>query len=101
VMKDISTVLEFFPGVDVVGDDWDYPDVQRAVKECARKYELEIHVSGYKCWTYSKQRCDEASRENRKRDYEEAEVRGESQAKKRAIGKMSLKDLMGHYKKKK
>jgi hypothetical protein len=100
VMKDISTVLMMYPQAHVVGDDWDYPDVQRAVKECASKFNLEIHVSGYKCWTYSKKQCEERGRESRKRAHAEEEERQEGQARQSKIKKMSLKELMGHYKKK-
>lgn len=101
VVKDISTVLQMYPQADVVGDDWDYPDVQRAVKECAERFQLEIHVSGYKCWTYSKKKVEDNSKESKKREREDQSVRQESLARQSKIQKMSMKDLLGHYKKKK
>ena len=33
VFKDISVCLQLFPRAKIVGDDWDYPDVCRAVRE--------------------------------------------------------------------
>ena len=36
VMKDVSTAIDLFPSAHIVGDDWEYPDVQRAVKDCAQ-----------------------------------------------------------------
>ncbi len=45
--------MTLFPGAAVVGDDWDYPDVQRAAKETARKFDLRIHAEQNKCWTFS------------------------------------------------
>ena len=101
VLKDITTVLELFPNVDLVGNSWDYPDVQRAVKVCAAKFGKRIHVSGLVCWTFAKDKCETGEKETKKRQQAEVEAREESAAKRRAISKMSLKDLMGQYKKKK
>ena len=52
VMKDVSMAINLFPSAHIVGDDWEYPDVQRAVKDCARRFRLSIFVEDNKCWTY-------------------------------------------------
>ncbi|CAM9860575.1 unnamed protein product, partial [Ectocarpus fasciculatus] len=54
VYRDIKKTLELFPDAHIVGDDYDYPDVRRAVQDCAKENKLEVFESGNKCWTYSR-----------------------------------------------
>lgn len=60
VLDDVSLCVELFPNALIVGDDWHYEEVQRAVKEVAAKHGKELYVHGAHCWTYSKQQCEEA-----------------------------------------
>ena len=101
VYRDIKKTLELFPGAHIVGDDYDYPDVRRAVQDCAKESNLEIFESGNKCWTYSREHCLH-QRSKRKREEEQEE---ESAAKAKVTqrlpeGKRSLKDMLKQYKKK-
>jgi hypothetical protein len=101
VVRDISTALELFPDADIVGDDWDYPDVQRAVKECGQRAGLEIFDIGYKCWTYSKQKC---VKQRAKRRVEEEAVEAEEAAAKKSrrdLTGLSMKEKIALYKNKK
>ena len=50
---DIEFCLKHFPQAQILGDDWDYPDVQRAAKELAVQYGKTIIAEGNKCWTYA------------------------------------------------
>ena len=50
---DIEFCLKHFPHAQILGDDWDYPDVQRAAKELAVQYGKKIIAEGNKCWTYA------------------------------------------------
>lgn len=67
---DISTAIELFPNAHIVGDDWDYPDVKRAVIACGKKYHKEIYVDGNKCWTFSKDTCEKNKSKKRKSVHE-------------------------------
>jgi hypothetical protein len=60
VLDDVSLCVELFPDALIVGDDWHYEEVQRAVKEVAAKHDKELYVHGSNCWTYSKRQCEEA-----------------------------------------
>lgn len=60
VLDDVSLCVELFPDALIVGDDWHYEEVQRAVKEVAAKHGKELYVHGLHCWTYSKQQCEAA-----------------------------------------
>ena len=60
VLDDVSLCVELFPNALIVGDDWHYEEVQRAVKEVATKHGKELYVHGSHCWTYSKQQCEAA-----------------------------------------
>ena len=60
VLDDVSLCVELFPDALIVGDDWHYEEVQRAVKEVAVKHDKELYVHGSNCWTYSKRQCEEA-----------------------------------------
>jgi hypothetical protein len=51
---DIENCVSAFPSAAIVGDDWDYPDVQRAAREVAAKYGRTIHAEQNKCWTYAR-----------------------------------------------
>jgi hypothetical protein len=51
--QDILTSLRLFPDAVIVGDDWRYPGVQRAVKEIAKSHGKPIHVEGNTCWTFT------------------------------------------------
>ncbi len=37
----------------IAGDDWDYPDVRRAVTEISASTGRSICVEGGKCWTFA------------------------------------------------
>jgi len=60
VLDDVSLCVELFPDALIVGDDWHYEEVQRAVKEVADKHGKELYVHGSHCWTYSKRQCEAA-----------------------------------------
>mmetsp|Transcript_22757 Transcript_22757/g.26740 ORF Transcript_22757/g.26740 Transcript_22757/m.26740 type:complete len:473 (-) Transcript_22757:95-1513(-) len=57
VKEDILTSIKLFPNAIIVGDDWRYPDVQRAIKEIKLynpyKSIPSLHVEGNTCWTYT------------------------------------------------
>lgn len=100
VYRDVDTCLTYFPNADIVGDDWDYPDVRRAVEDCAEKYNLKIHVNSNKCWTYSTEKIKNyaaiAAEEQRKKEEESKIIeRGEK------IRKMTPQQLMAEYREKK
>jgi hypothetical protein len=99
VYRDISATIELFPNAHIVGDDYDYPDVRRAVLLCAKEHNLGIYESGNKCWTYSKDFC---RRELKKRKHDEEETEKQPAAKPQRAklgGNESLKDLLKMYKK--
>mmetsp|Transcript_1933 Transcript_1933/g.3069 ORF Transcript_1933/g.3069 Transcript_1933/m.3069 type:complete len:290 (+) Transcript_1933:60-929(+) len=101
VLHDISTALELFPSADIVGDDWDYPDVQRAVKECARARDFVPFVEGYKCWTFSKEKCEAKARKLRIEEARKEEDEMSNKRSKQSVSsKMSLKDALRAYKNK-
>jgi predicted O-methyltransferase YrrM len=53
-MRDIRKSLELFPNALLVGDDFDYEGVRKAVEEYAGKNGKTVHVEGNKCWVYKK-----------------------------------------------
>jgi hypothetical protein len=71
VYKDVKLSVELFPTAHILGDDWDYPDVQRAAKDIAVEKGLKIHVIEGKCWSYS----DDVVREVKRRRRDEAAER--------------------------
>jgi hypothetical protein len=106
VYRDIKVTLELFPRAHIVGDDFDYPDVRRAVEQCATEYNLEIFVAGNKCWTYSRNYCLE--RRHKRAVEEEKEEHADSSAswyqslsRPPARGIESVRDLMARYKRSK
>jgi hypothetical protein len=104
VYRDIKATLELFPKAHIVGDDFDYPDVRRAVQQCATESNLEIFVAGNKCWTYSRDFCLE--KRNKRVIEEEKEERADSSAARnqslnRPRGTESVRDLMARYKRSK
>lgn len=58
VLDDVSLSVELFPDALIVGDDWHYEEVQRAVREVGDKHGREVYVRGAHCWTYSKRECE-------------------------------------------
>ena len=101
VHRDITVTLDLFPDAHIVGDDYDYPDVRRAVQECARQHKLDVYEAGNKCWTYSRQYC---LQQKKKRKLEsESKVSEDANRyvqRPRVEGKRSLGDLLKQYKKK-
>lgn len=71
VYKDVKLAVELFPSAHILGDDWDYPDVQRAAKDIAAEKGLKIHVIEGKCWSYS----DDVVREVKRRRKDEVAER--------------------------
>ena len=99
VMKDVSTAIDLFPSAHIVGDDWEYPDVQRAVKDCAQKYGLPIYVEDNKCWTYSKAMCEKAIPERKKKRVEAQRTAEKSRQEALSNGNLSLKELLAKKRK--
>ena len=50
---DVLQCLAAFPASHIVGDDYDYPDVKRAVDEISLAAYRQLHVEARKCWTFS------------------------------------------------
>jgi predicted O-methyltransferase YrrM len=50
VAADLATALDLFPGTRIVGDDWNWPDVARAVRDVtsARGMSFEVHGVGWR-----------------------------------------------------
>ena len=46
VVADLTTTLELFPETTIVGDDWDWADVRRAVETVTRQQNLRIETVG-------------------------------------------------------
>mmetsp|Transcript_5259 Transcript_5259/g.5385 ORF Transcript_5259/g.5385 Transcript_5259/m.5385 type:complete len:227 (+) Transcript_5259:283-963(+) len=57
VLEDVTACVELFPLAEMVGDDWHYEDVRRAVNGVAEKYGKEVFVKGKHCWTFSREAC--------------------------------------------
>ena len=49
--RDIEFCLKHFPEAEILGDDWDYPDVRRAVQELCSQYNKKVIAEDDKCWT--------------------------------------------------
>jgi hypothetical protein len=49
VRRDFSLSLDLFPVASVIGDDWHWPQVRRAVESVAREHRLHVHTRG-NCW---------------------------------------------------
>lgn len=101
VYKDVSTAIRLFPSAHIVGDDWDYKDVRRAVIDVANLSGKEIFEVGYKCWTYSKAECMKERQKRRKQDEmieEEEKRRIDTQIQNLEFSKAPLKDLLKSYK---
>jgi hypothetical protein len=50
VLQDVSTALDLFPRARIVGDDWDWPGVRRAVEQLVseRRLKLEIYQTAWR-----------------------------------------------------
>lgn len=50
VLADVSTALDRFPGVRIVGDDWNWPGVKRAVEQLValRRLKLEVFETAWR-----------------------------------------------------
>jgi hypothetical protein len=46
VRADVTLIRELFPQSPLIGDDWDWPGVKRAVTEVARQLGLDVDVNG-------------------------------------------------------
>ncbi len=46
VRADLTLLLELFPRSRIIGDDWDWPGVQQAVREVTEQHNLRIEVFG-------------------------------------------------------
>ncbi len=46
VRADLALLLERFPHSRIIGDDWDWPGVQQAVREVASQHSLQVEVHG-------------------------------------------------------
>ena len=53
VLDDINKSLKYFPNAIIMGDDWNWGSVQRAVKEVAQENNFDIEVD-LNCWKYNK-----------------------------------------------
>jgi len=53
VLSDITKSLKYFPSAIIMGDDWGWPTVQKAVKEVAEKENFKIIIDK-NCWKYEK-----------------------------------------------
>lgn len=56
VVADVTMCLKYFPGAMLVGDDWDNPDVKRAVEDVAAAFGLTdlLVVHRWTCWTFER-----------------------------------------------
>lgn len=61
-LTDIRNTITFFPYAHIVGDDWDYPDVQQAVREIAIEFKRHIHAQNGKCWSFTDVPADQNGR---------------------------------------
>lgn len=100
VYRDIGMTLDLFPGAHIVGDDYDYPDVRRAVQQLARERNLDVFESGNKCWTFSRDLCLQQRKKRKLKEEELEKSTVRSVQRPRIEGKQSLKDLLNQYKKK-
>lgn len=46
VRTDVTLIRELFPHAPLIGDDWDWPGVQQAVREAAERLQLKIETHG-------------------------------------------------------
>lgn len=53
VMKDFETTFDLFPDSQIVGDDWGFPDVRKAVGEVSEKRGIPIRAFE-NCWWVEK-----------------------------------------------
>jgi hypothetical protein len=102
VLQDIDTVTRLFPEAHILGDDWDYPDVQRAAKEIAHQKNYQYRVVEGKCWSYLKPGIlDEVRRREKDKVVKaKASIEVENNRKKNMDNsKKSFSDLLQAYKK--
>ncbi len=99
VIRDLSTAIDLFPAAHIVGDDWEYPDVQRATIDCARKFGLSIYVEDNKCWTYSKAICEKVIPERKKMRIEAKKMAEKNREEAASNDKLSLKELLAKKRK--
>lgn len=50
---DIERALGLFPNAILMGSDYDYNEVQRAVDEVAKKHKLDVYAEGGKYWVFT------------------------------------------------
>ena len=99
VVKDVSTAIDLFPSAHIVGDDWEYPDVQRAVKDCSRKFGCRIYVEDNKCWTFSKEICERAIPERKRKRIEDERIERKKRDESASSGKLSFQELLARKRK--
>lgn len=50
VIDDLTALLRCFPNAQIIGDDWNWPSVQRAVVQVARQTRSRLRVQGNLWW---------------------------------------------------
>ena len=99
VIRDVEHCIQCFPEAHLIGDDWDYEEVRRAVRFVAAKYGRTVYVHQAKCWTFSGDVVEPIleGAKQKKRAEEAASRRAREQTK--TMAKSSFADMMKAYKK--
>lgn len=102
VIRDVEACLRIFPEAQLIGDDWDYEEVRRAVKYVANKHGKELYVNKAKCWTFSATHCTKYFEDKAAMEKERAKEERKVKQEKRKLADAaagSFADMLSNYSK--
>ena len=95
--RDIATAVKLFPHAHIIGDDWDYEGVRKAVQAVARENKLDIHVQSSKCWTFSKAITQAKLKIKDEHMRKEAEISSKQEKHTKNLKSMSFAETLEYY----